>query len=102
MTEVAVTEADFRRTIIDYARLRGWRYYCTWLSLHSPKGFPDFVLLRARTGAPPRLIFAEIKSERGRVRPEQADWLADLREVPSVEAYLWRPSDFDEIVAVLT
>jgi hypothetical protein len=49
-----------------------------------------------------RLVFAELKSQDGRVRAEQREWLDDLSDVRSVAAYLWRPSDFAEIAHVLT
>jgi hypothetical protein len=32
-------------------------------------------------------------SERGRLTPDQEAWLDALRGVPSVEVYVWRPSD---------
>jgi hypothetical protein len=60
-------------------------------------GWPDLVLVR-----PPRLIFAELKSESGQVRANQTEWLDVLRLLPAAETYLWRPSDWDELVEVLT
>jgi hypothetical protein len=51
---------------------------------------------------PPRLIFAELKSESGQVRANQTEWLDVLRLLPAAETYLWRPSDWDEPVEVLT
>ena len=44
---------------------------------------------------PPRLIFAELKSKRGRVDFDQATWLNGLNEVKGVEQYLWRPADWE-------
>lgn len=79
----------------------GWRGYHTHRSQHSPAGFPDLTLVRAG-----RLIFAELKTERGKTTDEQDAWLEDLGEVadrgqllgasvanPLVAVYLWRPSD---------
>ena len=82
--------------IVEMATLFGWRHYHTWSSVHSPAGFPDLVLVR-----PPRLIFAELKSQVGRVTPAQKAWLDDLYATPSTEVYLWRPSDLDDIERVL-
>jgi hypothetical protein len=62
-----VTERDLAGYLRDVARAFGWRRYHTFLSKHSPAGFPDEVLVR-----PPRLIFAELKSDHGRLKPEQA------------------------------
>jgi len=50
---------------------------------------------------PPRLIFAEIKSESGIPSEAQMDWINCLNLCPPAEAYLWRPKDFDHIVAIL-
>lgn len=93
---VAISERDLTAFVRDVAKAFAWRRYHTWLSKHSPAGFPDEVLLR-----PPRLVFAELKSERGRLKPEQEAWLEDLRQVPGVEVYQWRPEDMDAIVEVL-
>jgi len=59
--------------------------------------FPDLVLVR-----PPEIVFAELKTETGRVSVEQQAWLADLEHVAQhfgddFDVYLWRPSDWDEI-----
>lgn len=96
MSELAVTERELTTYVRDLAKLYRWRRYHTWLSKHSPAGFPDEVLVR-----PPRLVFAELKSDRGKLSAEQEAWLDDLRAVPGVEVYLWRPADMDEIAQVL-
>jgi hypothetical protein len=91
-----ISERDLAGYVRDVAKALGWRRYHTWLSKNSPAGFPDEVLLR-----PPRLIFAELKSERGKLRAEQEAWLAELRHVPGIEVYEWRPEDMDAIAEVL-
>ena len=116
---ISLTEKQFAQQIIDLCKLFGWRYYRTWLSVHSPAGFPDIVMVR-----PPRLIFAELKSEIGKLSPEQEAWLDGLKECQKTitfepivirgeplrgnfplltipEVYLWRPNQFDEIVELL-
>ena len=62
------------------------------------KGFPDLVI--ARTD-PPRLIYAELKSAKGRIAPEQKEWQARL-EANGQEFYIWRPSDWPEIERILS
>jgi hypothetical protein len=47
-----------------------------------------------------RLVFAEIKNERGRVSKAQADWL-DVLRLTAAEVYLWRPEDLQAIKDVL-
>jgi hypothetical protein len=91
-----VSERELTGYVRDVARAFGWRRYHTWLSKHSPAGFPDEVLVRSG-----RLIFAELKSERGKLSDEQAAWLEELRAVPGVDVYLWRPADMDAIATVL-
>jgi len=91
-------ENDLSGLVVDVARLGGWELrYHTWSAQKSPRGFPDWCFCK-----PPRLVFAELKSQDGPVRPEQRAWLDALSDVPGVEVYLWRPSDYDEIVRVLT
>lgn len=95
-----ISEAAFQRQVIQLAKLLGWRTYHTLDSRGSSAGFPDLVLARERDG---RVIFAELKSDAGRVRKEQSEWLAALGAVKSeaVGVYLWRPADLDEIAGVL-
>lgn len=97
-----MTERELQDNVIACAETLGWLVYHTHDSRRSPAGFPDLVL--ARDG---RLILAELKTERGRVRAEQAAWLAALGEVDAnrggVEVYIWRPSHWlsGEIEAIL-
>jgi len=91
-----ISEKEFQAQVLDLAKLSGWFCYHTHDSRRSAPGFPDLVLAR-----PPRLVFAELKSEEGRLRPEQGGWLAALGRCEAVEARLWRPSDWPEIEEVL-
>ena len=92
----AVRECDFQAQVQDLARLCGWRTYHTYDSRRSPEGYPDLCMVRS-----PRLVYAELKSERGKLTPAQLEWLAELREIAGVETYVFRPSDWDEIVELL-
>ena len=91
-----VTEAQHMQAIIALAKLLDWLCYHTWSSIHSPKGYPDLTLCR-----PPRVIIAEVKSDKGKLTEAQSEWLDALRGCPGVEVYLWRPGMWDEIEAVL-
>lgn len=101
-------EQSFQEAVLEVAKLAGWR------SLHirpagradgswrtpiggDGKGWPDLTLVR-----PPRLLFVELKSESGTLRPQQCEWLDALRLLPMCETYVWRPSDWDTLVKVLT
>jgi hypothetical protein len=92
----AVTEAQFLRQVLDLARIYRWMAYHPALSKWSERGWPDLALVR-----PPRLILAELKTDRGRTTEHQDRWLDALRGCPGVETYLWRPADFGEIAAAL-
>ena len=93
---LAITEKQFESQVKDLAKIFGWRYYHTWRSIHSPAGFPDVIMVR-----PPRLIFAELKSDKGKPSPAQEAWLNDLKGCPTVEVYLWRPVDFEAVMEIL-
>jgi hypothetical protein len=90
-----LTEAQWQTVVLRYARQFGWMSYHTLNSWGSAKGFPDLVLAR-----PPRLLVAELKSDKGKVKPEQEQWLDAIRAC-GVEAYLWRPADVEDVVQVL-
>jgi hypothetical protein len=92
----AITEKDWMGQVLELASILGWECYHPWLSIHSPRGWPDLALCR-----PPRLILAELKSEKGKTTPAQDRWLDLLRACPGVETYLWRPSDLDAVRDVL-
>ena len=89
------TEKGFQGWVLEYAHLMGWAAFHPWTSIRSAGGWPDLALCR-----PPRLVLAELKSERGPTSPDQDRWLELLRRCP-VEVYLWRPSDRDLITIVL-
>lgn len=91
-----MTEAEFESTIYQLAKLYGWKRYHTHRSDRSESGFPDDCLVRGK-----RIIFAELKKEKGRLSANQYDWLVALEATGLVEVALWRPSMLDEIVAIL-
>lgn len=92
----AISEKQLTVYVKELAKLFGWRRYHTFWSKHSAKGYPDECLVRDG-----RLIYAELKSERGKVTPDQQAWLDDLQAVPGVEIYCWRPSQMDAIAEIL-
>lgn len=90
-------EADFQRTVIEAARVLGWlvvhfrpaKTEKGWRTAIS--GDPGFVdLVFAKRG---RVIHAELKSEGGRLSPDQATWGLALGSTYRC----WRPSDWPEI-----
>lgn len=100
-----VAERDFHALVVSLAKRLGWRVAHTaraqvrggrWLT-PTVAGLPDLLLCR-----PPRLIFAELKTDSGRLSEPQREWLDALGKCAGVEVYLWRPSDWQAIVATLT
>ena len=96
------TEADFQHRVASLARLRGWSVYAVPDSRRaSMSGYPDLTMFHPRQR---RLIFAELKREKGKLSPAQVDVLDKLREVKrnvGIEVYVWRPSDWDNVVITL-
>lgn len=93
-----ISENQFEAQVKDLAKTFGWLYYHTWRSIHSPAGFPDCVMVRNS-----RIIFAELKNEKGKVSLAQQEWLEALGNVgdKDVQVFIWKPSQFDEIVECL-
>lgn len=97
-----IPEKQLQQDVMDLARRLGWSAYHPWDSRRSACGFPDVTLARA-SNVGGRVIFAELKTEKGKLTPDQERWLAVLAATGCVETYLWRPSDWSsgEIERVL-
>lgn len=134
-----VNESEFQRVVIDLARGLGWGItvsaqkaiaaeaagynvpepeldgliFHPRYSLGSEAGWPDLTLIRRRDR---RLIFAELKAEKGKPSHRQEQVLDLLRcletpldfdqgdvvhpfrrREPSIQVVVWRPSDLDTI-----
>ena len=92
-----MTEKQLQTAVEKLSDMTGWLYYHTYRSTRSVAGFPDLVLIR-----PPRLLFIELKSEKGYLTAAQKLWGFLLKEVPSIEYYIWRPCDLDAIARILS
>jgi hypothetical protein len=109
MTRPAMSEAAWQTCVVDLARLYRWTV------IHSADsrrqvigrdgtaqlvgddgmaGFPDLMLIRER------VVFVELKTATGRLRPAQHRILTSLRRAGQ-EVYLWRPDDLDDARRVL-
>lgn len=86
---LAMSETDYYEQVRHLAQLFGWLIYHTYDSRRSYAGFPDTVLVR-----PPRIVYAELKREDGRVTKEQWAWF-DALKASGAEVYIWRPSDLE-------
>jgi hypothetical protein len=105
MSAPAISEADFMRQVTDLAEILGWswahfrpaetaRGWRTPVSGPLGKGFPDLVLVKG-----PRLIFAELKRDGGKLTPDQERVAIALGGAATT--YVWHPVDFDMIAETL-
>lgn len=101
------SELQCERTIIEAARIAGWRIhgertairqsgrYSTPIKGHP--GFPDLILVRDG-----ELLAVELKRKPNRVEAGQQAWLDALGEVPGVTAIVvWVPEQQDAFIASL-
>lgn len=96
VTKAEMREAELHRMIIDYCQARGWpRVYSRMDVPHtSGIGTPDFVIAMPDA----KTLWIEAKVGGGRVRPEQAAWIASLRILGHRARVVWSFEDFLEEV----
>jgi len=104
--QVAISESDFLGQVIELARVLGWFAHHVrpafskrgWRTpVQGDVGFLDLVLVSGVRG---RVIFAEVKSEKGRLTYEQKAWIAALKDAGQ-EVYVWKPSDWERIAEIV-
>lgn len=102
-----LSEKDLQKAIIARAKLLGWRVgffpriqdvHGTWRTPVGAdgKGFPDLLCVRDR------VLAMEVKSDGGRITPEQDEWLSAFR-MAGVEAHvvnraMWEDGRIDAIL----
>ena len=101
-----MTETDLLNIVLDLAKLYGWHtaHFRPAMTAQGwrtavqgdGKGWPDLTMVKGS-----RLLFAELKSEKGKISPEQQLWLDKLAEIDGSEVYVWRPAHIDEIAKIL-
>ena len=89
-----VSEDSFQRAVTEAAEALGWRVWHDNDSRRNEPDLPDLELIRER------FLKAELKRAAGVPTPGQERYLLALARA-GVETYLWRPSDWPEIVGVL-
>ena len=103
---VVMSEAELQASVIELAHVRGWMvahfranvliqrkdgntYRATPVQADGA-GFPDLVLCRRD-----RVLFVELKAQRGVLSPAQARWLANLAlALPDGSVFVWKPADW--------
>jgi hypothetical protein len=81
-----MSEKQLQAAVTAICKLYGIAWYHTRDSRGSVPGYPDLTM------AGRKLLFRELKTETGRVRPEQAGWL-DRLTAAGADADVWRPGD---------
>lgn len=101
-----LSEAQFQRQVLELARFTGWRSahfrtsrgnrgnYLTAVA-GDGAGFPDLVLIRDR------VIFRELKTDSGKLSPEQIAW-GEALIAAGADFAVWRPADWRNIEVTLT
>lgn len=97
-------EDEWQRQVIELARMLGWHvaHFRAARTKHGwatpvqgdGAGWPDLVLVRDR------VIYAELKRDSGRLRPEQEQWQEWL-ERAGAETYVFRPRDLERLAHIL-
>jgi hypothetical protein len=92
---LALSEKKWQALVVQMARTFGYLSYHTLDSRKCAPGYPDLTLVGHG-----RLIYAELKKEKGRLSPAQKVWLEELGKT-CAEVYVWRPSQYKEVRAIL-
>jgi hypothetical protein len=104
-SDPGVNEFIFQQDFLALAKELGWRrchFDSAWsrgrfrTPVSGDNGLPDNILTNGR-----RVIWAELKTGRGSLSPEQRTWIELLRSAGQA-VYVWRPKDWNEIVRVLS
>ena len=83
-----MTEAQLLAVVRDACRWSALLCYHTFDSRRSERGFPDLCIVGSHG-----VIFRELKTDRGRLTPDQRDWLDRLAEA-GADVAVWRPADW--------
>lgn len=101
------SELQCERTIIEAARIAGWRVHGEGTAIRQSgryatpikgdRGFPDLILVRDSV-----MIAVELKRKPNRVEAGQQAWLDALGEVPGVTALIvWVPEQMQAFIESL-
>ena len=90
-----LTEAAYQRRITDYCNLRGLRWHHETDSRRTRPGYPDLTVC-----GPGGVVWLEVKTDTGRIRPEQRDWLNALTAAGH-DALIVRPRHWDDVRSLL-
>lgn len=105
-----ISERRFQGQVVRLAEMLGWRVWhdnatnapracvvcrAPQAVVRNAAGLPDLILIRR-----PRVVWVELKSQRGKLTDDQWRYLEELK-ASRQEAYCWRPSDWRTIERIL-
>lgn len=85
-----MSERELDSNVRALAAVLGWRVYHPYRSTRSAPGWPDLALANP---AQRRVLFRELKRQRGKPTADQRWWLAAL-DVAGTDVGVWRPADW--------
>ena len=101
----SVSEKDLQNAIMEYLGYNGWlrahfrpakTQAGNWITaMQGDTGYPDVTAVKGH-----RLVFAELKTEKGKITATQEQWL-DALALAHREVYVVRPSTLNVFYAVL-
>jgi hypothetical protein len=91
-----VNEAELQALIVEVAELNGWLVFHDNDPRRNVAGWPDLVCVK-----PPRVLFLELKSAIGHIRPEQEVWMGALSKCDTIASGIVRPNQVDQVLDYL-
>jgi hypothetical protein len=92
----SIPEKDFLATVRGMGEVYAWRVYQVLdtanYAKRTSKGWPDLFMVKEG-----RALAIEGKTEKGRVTPDQQEWIELLATVPGITSGVYRPRDMDEL-----
>lgn len=110
-----ITEAELQSTVVSFAKRTGWAHWHVpdarmqvghrLVGAAQAAGLPDLLLVHRVHG----FVFAELKTETGKLRPAQVKALTIMAEAAGpaslsgvrVRVHVWRPRDMDSVIIPL-
>ena len=96
MPKTMMSERDFQKQVTGLFRELGWQVW-HFDDRQANAGFPDLTCLHPNG----RLVFIELKNEIRKPTDKQQDVINTLQRGKQ-EAFIFRPSDWDKIVALVS
>lgn len=90
---LALSERAFQAIVVAGLKQRGYIVWTVPDMRKTTRGLPDVIAVHP-TRVPRRVLMWELKTQTGRVRPEQKVALAALADVYGVDARVIRPADW--------